>query len=210
MFLLKSLIVCHFLSRHGQISPALQNIFLLHIIIVSMSGPMQYFLFPGRNGSEVARSTGTGTWGWSSASSRTWPSRPTPRTAAAWAWSQSRMDNGTSSKIEIQARMEYSVCCSLLKPDFLLIRQDPRDAGEDFKSALLGFQYGQVPSINSLESVYNFQVSDLILKNVFLMTIMMFRTSHGCMLISLVSKGNLEKKTFPWWSKVSSRTTGTL
>ena len=48
---------------------------------------------------------------------------------------------------------------SLLKPDFLLIRQDPRDAGEDFKSALLGFQYGQVPSINSLESVYNFQVS---------------------------------------------------
>jgi len=44
-----------------------------------------------------------------------------------------------------------------LKPDFLLIRQDPRDAGEDFKSALLGFQYGQVPSINSLESVYNFQ-----------------------------------------------------
>ena len=47
---------------------------------------------------------------------------------------------------------------SLLKPDFLLIRQDPRDAGEDFKSALLGFQYGLVPSINSLESVYNFQV----------------------------------------------------
>jgi len=46
---------------------------------------------------------------------------------------------------------------NLLKPDFLLIRQDPRDAGEDFKSALLGFQYGQVPSINSLESVYNFQ-----------------------------------------------------
>ena len=49
---------------------------------------------------------------------------------------------------------------SLLKPDFLLIRQDPRDAGEDFKSALLGFQYGQVPSINSLESVYNFQVDN--------------------------------------------------
>ena len=51
------------------------------------------------------------------------------------------------------------LACSLLKPDFLLIRQDPRDAGEDYKSALLGFQYGLVPSINSLESVYNFQVS---------------------------------------------------
>ena len=47
---------------------------------------------------------------------------------------------------------------SLLKPDFLLIRQDPRDAGEDFKSVLLGFQYGQVRSINSLQSIYNFQV----------------------------------------------------
>lgn len=44
-----------------------------------------------------------------------------------------------------------------IKPDFLLIRQDPRDAGEDFKSVLLGFQYGQVPSINSLQSIYNFQ-----------------------------------------------------
>ena len=46
----------------------------------------------------------------------------------------------------------------MLKPDFLLIRQDTRDAGEDFKSVLLGFQYGQVPSINSLQSIYNFQV----------------------------------------------------
>jgi len=46
---------------------------------------------------------------------------------------------------------------NLLKPDFLLIRQDPRDAGEDFKSVLLGFQYGQVRSINSLQSIYNFQ-----------------------------------------------------
>ena len=87
--------------------------------------------------------------------------------------------------------------CSLLKPDFLLIRQDPRDAGEDFKSALLGFQYGQVPSINSLESVYNFQVSDITLKKNVFIIIMLFRTSHGCMLIFWVSKGNLEKKTFP-------------
>jgi len=46
---------------------------------------------------------------------------------------------------------------NLLKPDFLLIRQDPRDAGEDFKSVLLGFQYGQVRSVNSLQSIYNFQ-----------------------------------------------------
>ena len=53
---------------------------------------------------------------------------------------------------------------SPIKPDFLLIRQDPRDAGEDFKSVLLGFQYGQVPSINSLQSVYNFQVGSFSIR----------------------------------------------
>lgn len=36
-----------------------------------------------------------------------------------------------------------------------------RDAGEDYKSIILGLKFGGVPSINSLESVYNFQVSPL-------------------------------------------------
>ena len=45
------------------------------------------------------------------------------------------------------------------KPDFTLIRQNVRDAPhEDHKNILLGFQYGNVPSVNSLESIYNFQV----------------------------------------------------
>merc|ERR1719278_2187620 len=43
------------------------------------------------------------------------------------------------------------------KPDFLLIRQNLRDAGKDYRKLLLGFQYGQVPCINSLQSIYNFQ-----------------------------------------------------
>jgi len=43
------------------------------------------------------------------------------------------------------------------KPDFLLIRQNLRDAGKDYRKLLLGFQYGQVPCLNSLQSVYNFQ-----------------------------------------------------
>ena len=34
-----------------------------------------------------------------------------------------------------------------------------RDAGEDYKSIVLGLKFGGVPSINSLESVYHFQVS---------------------------------------------------
>ena len=46
------------------------------------------------------------------------------------------------------------------KPDFTLIRQNVRDAPhEDYKNILLGFQYGNVPSVNSLESIYNFQAS---------------------------------------------------
>jgi len=44
-----------------------------------------------------------------------------------------------------------------MKPDFLLIRQNLRDAGENYKNLLLGFRYGGVPSINSIESIYNFQ-----------------------------------------------------
>ncbi|KAG8312479.1 hypothetical protein J6590_023087 [Homalodisca vitripennis] len=43
------------------------------------------------------------------------------------------------------------------KPDFVLIRQNLRDAGEDNKNLLLGFKFGGVPSINSLHAVYNFQ-----------------------------------------------------
>ncbi|GLH14724.1 Synapsin, partial [Gryllus bimaculatus] len=43
------------------------------------------------------------------------------------------------------------------RPDFLLIRQNLRDAGEDYKNLLLGFKFGGVPSINSLHAVYNFQ-----------------------------------------------------
>jgi len=44
-----------------------------------------------------------------------------------------------------------------VKPDFLLIRQNLRDAGENYKNLLLGFRYGGVPSVNSIESIYNFQ-----------------------------------------------------
>jgi len=43
------------------------------------------------------------------------------------------------------------------KPDFLLVRQNLKDAGEDNRNLLLGFRYGGIPSINSLESIYNFQ-----------------------------------------------------
>ncbi|XP_053574943.1 synapsin-3 [Bombina bombina] len=44
------------------------------------------------------------------------------------------------------------------KPDFVLIRQHAYSMtlGEDFRSLIMGLQYGGVPSMNSLYSIYNF------------------------------------------------------
>ncbi|XP_072940311.1 synapsin [Epargyreus clarus] len=43
------------------------------------------------------------------------------------------------------------------KPDFVLVRQNVRDAGADHRALLLGLKFGGVPSINSLNSIYHFQ-----------------------------------------------------
>ncbi|KAH8307688.1 hypothetical protein KR044_009503, partial [Drosophila immigrans] len=43
------------------------------------------------------------------------------------------------------------------RPDFVLIRQPPRDGSSDYRSTILGLKYGGVPSINSLHSIYQFQ-----------------------------------------------------
>ncbi|XP_055853109.1 synapsin [Episyrphus balteatus] len=43
------------------------------------------------------------------------------------------------------------------RPDFVLIRQPPRDGSSDYRSTILGLKYGGVPSINSLHSCYQFQ-----------------------------------------------------
>ncbi|XP_050686263.1 synapsin-like isoform X2 [Eriocheir sinensis] len=43
------------------------------------------------------------------------------------------------------------------KPDFVLIRQNLRDAGEDYKNILLALKFGGVPSINNINAIYNFQ-----------------------------------------------------
>ncbi|CAL7951890.1 unnamed protein product [Xylocopa violacea] len=48
-------------------------------------------------------------------------------------------------------------CMRMFKPDFVLIRQNLRDAGEDYKNLLLGLMYGGVPSVNNLTAIYNFQ-----------------------------------------------------
>ncbi|XP_028174284.1 synapsin [Ostrinia furnacalis] len=43
------------------------------------------------------------------------------------------------------------------KPEFVLVRQNVRDAGSDHRALLLGLKFGGVPSINSLNSIYHFQ-----------------------------------------------------
>ncbi|XP_064417679.1 synapsin-3 isoform X2 [Latimeria chalumnae] len=44
------------------------------------------------------------------------------------------------------------------KPDFILIRQHAYSMalGEDYRSLIIGLQYGGIPSVNSLHSIYNF------------------------------------------------------
>ena len=44
------------------------------------------------------------------------------------------------------------------RPDLILLRQSVRGLGskEDWRSLLFGMKYGNIPSINSLQSVFNF------------------------------------------------------
>lgn len=44
------------------------------------------------------------------------------------------------------------------KPDFILVRQHAYSMalGEDYRSLVIGLQYGGLPAVNSLYSVYNF------------------------------------------------------
>ena len=54
-------------------------------------------------------------------------------------------------------------CCVLFlyrtfKPDFVLVRQHARsmEVSEDWKNLIIGFQYGNIPSVNSWQAIYNF------------------------------------------------------
>ncbi|MGH0140338.1 UNVERIFIED_CONTAM: hypothetical protein FKN15_001356 [Acipenser sinensis] len=53
----------------------------------------------------------------------------------------------------VQARHSWS-----FKPDLVLVRQHAYSMaqGEDFRSLIIGLQYGGVPGLNSLHSIYNF------------------------------------------------------
>lgn len=54
----------------------------------------------------------------------------------------------------------YSLCCShtrSFRPDFVLVRQHAFSMAqnEDFRNLIIGLQYAGIPSVNSLDSIYN-------------------------------------------------------
>ncbi|RMX60439.1 hypothetical protein pdam_00017775, partial [Pocillopora damicornis] len=65
-------------------------------------------------------------------------------------------DSGTM--VDIQVYREGTVVVRSFRPDFVLVRQSVRGVGpkEDYRNILLGLQFGNVPSVNSLTSIYNF------------------------------------------------------
>ncbi|XP_054648622.1 synapsin-2a [Dunckerocampus dactyliophorus] len=64
--------------------------------------------------------------------------------------------NGTCN-VTMQVYRNGSKVVRSFKPDFVLIRQHAfsMTQNEDFRNLVIGLQYGGVPSINSLESIYN-------------------------------------------------------
>ncbi|XP_041859293.1 synapsin-2a isoform X2 [Melanotaenia boesemani] len=64
--------------------------------------------------------------------------------------------NGTCA-VNMQVLRNGTKVGRSFKPDFVLIRQHAfsMTQNEDFRNLIIGLQYGGVPSINSLESIYN-------------------------------------------------------
>ncbi|XP_063303617.1 synapsin-3 isoform X2 [Pelobates fuscus] len=60
--------------------------------------------------------------------------------------------------VDMQVMRNGTKVVRSFKPDFVLIRQHAYSMtlGEDFRSLIMGLQYGGVPSTNSLYSIYNF------------------------------------------------------
>ncbi|KAG5275042.1 hypothetical protein AALO_G00142930 [Alosa alosa] len=64
--------------------------------------------------------------------------------------------NGTCN-VDMQVIRNGTKVVRSFKPDFVLIRQHAYSMAknEDFRNMIIGLQYAGVPSVNSLESIYN-------------------------------------------------------
>ncbi|TRZ12015.1 hypothetical protein HGM15179_015078 [Zosterops borbonicus] len=60
--------------------------------------------------------------------------------------------------VDMQVMRNGTKVVRSFKPDFVLIRQHAYSMalGEDFRSLIIGLQYGGIPTVNSLYSIYNF------------------------------------------------------
>ncbi|XP_034824788.2 synapsin [Maniola hyperantus] len=65
--------------------------------------------------------------------------------------------SGEGSNVSMSVYRSGTKVTRCFKPDFVLVRQNVRDAGADHRALLLGLKFGGVPSINSLNSIYHFQ-----------------------------------------------------
>ncbi|CAH2075336.1 unnamed protein product, partial [Iphiclides podalirius] len=65
--------------------------------------------------------------------------------------------NSEGSNVSMSVYRSGTKVTRCFKPDFVLVRQNVRDAGADHRALLLGLKFGGVPSINSLNSIYHFQ-----------------------------------------------------
>ncbi|CAG0883298.1 unnamed protein product [Cyprideis torosa] len=63
----------------------------------------------------------------------------------------------TGTTVSMGVQRGSSKVVRSFRPDFVLMRQNLKDAGEDHKNILLGLKFGDVPCVNSLTSIYNFQ-----------------------------------------------------
>ncbi|GAA6107939.1 synapsin-2b [Tachysurus ichikawai] len=64
--------------------------------------------------------------------------------------------NGTCS-VDMQVIRNGTKVVRSFKPDFVLVRQHAFSMAqnEDFRNLIIGLQYAGIPSVNSLESIYN-------------------------------------------------------
>ena len=67
----------------------------------------------------------------------------------------SYVDTGTV--VDILVERNGSKVVKSFKPDFVLVRQHVKNADKDWRNIIIGLKYGCVPSINSMDSIYNFR-----------------------------------------------------
>uniref|UniRef100_A0AAR2KGW5 Synapsin III n=1 Tax=Pygocentrus nattereri TaxID=42514 RepID=A0AAR2KGW5_PYGNA len=86
------------------------------------------------------------------------PAQPQAPPAAEFSEINLAANVNAGCTVDIQVTRGGTKVVRSFKPDFVLIRQHAfsMTPGEDFRSLVIGLQYGGVASINSLHSIYNF------------------------------------------------------